>query len=158
MSFDSTHRGASMPSKQLISNTYPSNRFSTIVNSPQADRKVMITTPSSPIHMHRRATSHANVNLLDMTLQAQSIKLQTIDSTPAARRQSAHKTYRRKAADLMTNSKSANRGIRTMSTLETNRPGGHCDSTDYTYRRTGMSVGVVAGTKRDKPFGHEFYR
>ena len=42
-----------------------------------------------------------------------------------------------------------------MSSLDTDRRG---ISTDYTYRKTGLSVGLVAGTKTDKPFGHQFYK
>ena len=42
-----------------------------------------------------------------------------------------------------------------MSTLDTGRRGA---SVDHTFRKTGLSVGVVAGTAKDKPFGHEFYR
>ena len=42
-----------------------------------------------------------------------------------------------------------------MSTLDTGRRG---ESTDQTFNRTGLSVGYVAGTARDKPFGHSFYR
>ena len=43
-----------------------------------------------------------------------------------------------------------------MSTLDTQRNAGA--SNDLTFRKTGLSVGIVAGTEADKPFGHSFYR
>ena len=45
-----------------------------------------------------------------------------------------------------------------MTSLDSRREHRAAASTDYTYRRTGLSVGLVAGTAVDKPFGHDFYR
>lgn len=106
--------------------------------------------------MHKRSASHASANKIDLTVTAQPKQLTTLE-TPTRRNTSACKASARKAASL-TNSKSAPRGTRTMSTFETIRPGGPSDPAEYTFRRTGLSVGVVAGTQRDKPFGHHFYR
>ena len=74
--------------------------------------------------------------------------------TPA-RRQSANKATFRRPIDL-TERQAAHRGTKTMSSLDTDCRRGI--STDHTYRKTGLSVGIVAGTKLDKPFGHHFYK
>ena len=130
-------RGSSMPAQQL-------NNYTSVHLNSSAKNK---STVASPVNMQRRAPSHSSANKLDLTVQAEPMRMTTVE-TPV-RRQSANRVSFRRPTDLT--DRGANRGAKTMSSLDTDRRG---ISTDYTYRKTGLSVGLVAGTKTDKPFGH----
>ena len=111
-----------------------------------------LDTTSVRSHLSRsvaRVSAHVKMNTLmpptaqlDLTVRATQARLATVQSP--------------RQAPSFTPSK--NTRIQEVGSLESPERRKFSETIDATFRRTGLSVGRVAGTENNNPFGHSFYR